>query len=109
MIFANNFRITEATSYEGLILKNQLNHEILSINENGEVQANSYHADNIFFNKDGIEQWRMFEDEDGLYLENIDTGKIYKFVMQEIKDQNTLNNKIADLEARIAALEALIE
>ncbi len=39
MIFKNNFRITEADSYEGLILKNQLNREILTISDEGDLAA----------------------------------------------------------------------
>jgi len=27
----------------------------------------------------------MFEDEDGLYLENANTGKVYRFVLQEVE------------------------
>lgn len=29
--------------------------------------------------------WRMFEDEEGLYLENVKTGKVYRFVLEEVK------------------------
>jgi len=27
----------------------------------------------------------MFEDENGLYLENVNTGKVYRFVLQEVE------------------------
>jgi hypothetical protein len=27
----------------------------------------------------------MFEDEDGLYLENLKTGKVYRFILQEVE------------------------
>ena len=37
MIFANDFRITEASTYDGLILKNQTGQEIMSIDENGNL------------------------------------------------------------------------
>ena len=39
----------------------------------------------ITFQKDGQKLWRMFEDEDGLYLESIKTGKVYRFVLQEVE------------------------
>ena len=33
-------------------------------------------GDCIVFQKDGRKLWRMFEDEKGLYLENLSTGKV---------------------------------
>jgi len=39
MIFSNDFRITEATDYAGLIFKNQLGTEILNMNENGDLDV----------------------------------------------------------------------
>ncbi len=51
----------------------------------GDVQAHAYHTGDIFFQKDGQKLWRMFEDENGLYLENVKTGKVYRFVLQEVE------------------------
>ncbi|MCP4603199.1 MAG: hypothetical protein GY847_22240, partial [Proteobacteria bacterium] len=42
MIFDNNFRITEASSYEGLILKNQLSQDVLNITEAGDLNVEGY-------------------------------------------------------------------
>ena len=42
VVFANNFRITEASSYEGLIFKNQLSQDILSITEAGDLNVAGY-------------------------------------------------------------------
>ena len=53
----------------------------------GYVQAHGYYTGDITFQKDGQRLWRMFEDEDGLYLENLKTGKIYRFLLQEIEDK----------------------
>lgn len=39
----------------------------------------------IIFEKNGTKLWRMFEDEDGLYVESLKTGKIYRFVLQELE------------------------
>lgn len=50
----------------------------------GDVQAHAYHTGDIFFRKDGEKLWRLFEDEDGLYLENLKTGKVYRFVLEEL-------------------------
>jgi hypothetical protein len=50
----------------------------------GYVQAHGYYTGDIVFQKDGQKLWRMFEDEDGLYLESLKTGKVYRFVLQEV-------------------------
>jgi len=52
----------------------------------GDAQAHSWHTGDIYFQKDGEELWRMFEDEDGLYLESPKTGKVYKILMEEVED-----------------------
>jgi len=41
MIFSNDFRITEATDYAGLIFKNQLGAEILNMNEDGDLKVSN--------------------------------------------------------------------
>jgi hypothetical protein len=51
----------------------------------GYVQAHGYYTGDIVFQKDGNKLWRMFEDEDGLYLENLSTGEIYRFVLEKVK------------------------
>ncbi|MEW6609281.1 MAG: hypothetical protein AB1414_17865 [bacterium] len=51
----------------------------------GDVQAHAYHTGDIFFQRDGQNLWRMFEDENGLYLESLKTGKVYRFVLQEVE------------------------
>ncbi len=51
----------------------------------GYVQAHGYYTGDITFQKDKEKLWRMYEDEDGLYLESLKTGKIYRFVLQEME------------------------
>lgn len=51
----------------------------------GDIQAHAYHTEDIFFQKNGQELWRMYEDEDGLYLKNLETGKVFRFVLQEVE------------------------
>jgi hypothetical protein len=51
----------------------------------GYVQAYGYYTGDIVFQKDKQKLWRMFEDEDGLYLENMKTGKVYRFILQEVE------------------------
>ncbi|MBC2713210.1 MAG: hypothetical protein HGJ94_20125 [Desulfosarcina sp.] len=41
-------------------------------------------AGDIIFQKDQEKLWRMFEDENGLYVENMKTGKTYRLILQEI-------------------------
>lgn len=53
----------------------------------GYVQAHGYYTGDIVFRKGNQSLWRMFEDEDGLYLENLKTGKIYKFLLQEVAEE----------------------
>ena len=53
----------------------------------GSIQATAFDVGDITFRDQKSNQilWRMFEDEDGLYLENIKTGKIYRFLLQELE------------------------
>ncbi len=53
----------------------------------GYVQAHGYYTEDIVFRKGNQSLWRMFEEEDGLYLENLKTGKIYKFLLQEVAEE----------------------
>ena len=46
----------------------------------GTVEAYQFNTGDIYFQKDGKKLWRMFEDENGLYVENLETGKIYTIV-----------------------------
>jgi hypothetical protein len=50
----------------------------------GNVKALGFITGDITFQKDGEKLWRMFEDEDGLYIENLKTGKVYRFVLREV-------------------------
>lgn len=54
----------------------------------GTVQAHAYDTGDIFFRKNGERLWRMFEDEAGLYLEDLRTSKVYTFVLQAIQGEN---------------------
>jgi hypothetical protein len=52
----------------------------------GHVLAHAYHTGDLFFQVDGQDHWRMYEDENGLYVENLETGKNYSFVLAEIPE-----------------------
>jgi hypothetical protein len=51
----------------------------------GKVKAQAFDTGDITFRKEGEALWRMFEDEDGLYLESLKTGKVYRFVLEEVE------------------------
>lgn len=53
----------------------------------GGVAAWSFETYDINFHKDGKLVWTMFEDEDGLYAKSAKTGKIYRFVLEEIDER----------------------
>lgn len=67
----------------------------------GVVQAHGFDTGDITFRKNGKVLWRMFEEEDGLYLEQTDTGKVFKILLEE-KDDDTPN--IKDLSSHIRKL-----
>lgn len=51
----------------------------------GYVQAYGYYTGDIIFQKEKEKLWRMYEDDDGLYLESLKTGKKYRFVLEEMQ------------------------
>jgi hypothetical protein len=51
----------------------------------GNVKASGFITGDLTFQKNNESIWRMFEDEDGLYLENLKTGKLYRFVLEEVE------------------------
>jgi len=51
----------------------------------GHVKAQAFTTGDIVFQKDGQKLWRMFEDENGLYLKQIKTGKTYRLMLEEIQ------------------------
>ena len=79
----------------------------------GKIQATSFDTGDITFRKNGEILWRMFEEDDGLYLENVKTGKVYRLVAQETEKTpislTQLQLKNQELEKRLAKLEALIK
>ena len=85
----------------------------------GYVKADGYYTDDIIFQKGGIKLWRMYVDENGVYLENMLSGQIFRLVI--LKDSisyvsnEELEQKIIDLQEendalneRITALESAL-
>ena len=60
----------------------------------GTVKAQAFDTGDIVFRKDGKKLWRMYEEEDGLYVEKIKTGeKEIKELEKEI-DPNTSDEEL---------------
>jgi len=55
-----------------------------SPSEKLEVNGNIKTGD-IFFEKDGETLWQLFEDENGLYLKQLKTGKTFRLMLEEIQ------------------------
>lgn len=53
--------------------------------DSNNVEGDALLAGDIVFHKNNKKLWRMFEDEEGLYLENLKTGKVYRFILKEIE------------------------
>lgn len=51
----------------------------------GDVQAHNFFVGDLVFQNDGQQMWRTFEDESDLYVESLLTGKLYRFMLQEVE------------------------
>ncbi len=50
----------------------------ITFDQDGNIKAYTIETGDLLFRKDGVLLWRMFEDINGLYAENVVTGKTYK-------------------------------
>ncbi|MGA1825794.1 MAG: hypothetical protein ACMUIP_14150 [bacterium] len=75
----------------------------------GTVQAHAFNTGDIVFRKDGEKLWRMFEDEQGLYLESLKTGETSRIFLEKDIEELRAENKILKeaLRAENKALEEL--
>lgn len=51
---------------------------------NGSITASNFITGDIIMQKGGQTLWRMFEEPDGVYLESMTTGKVYRINMEEV-------------------------
>jgi hypothetical protein len=65
-----------------LITENRGN---ITLEVDGRVIAERFITGDIILRKSEKDLWRMFEKEDGIFVENLLTGKIYRFVLEEVK------------------------
>jgi len=49
---------------------------------NGNVKATAFKTGDIFFEKNGETLWQMFQDENGLYVKQIKTGKTFRLMLE---------------------------
>lgn len=78
--------ITEMTLVEGGKLGIGTTNPTEKLEVVGNVKATSFNTGDIIFNKDNTKPvWRMYEDEEGLYLESLITGKKYSILMKELE------------------------
>lgn len=59
----------------------------LILKPNGIVKARAFNTGDLLFEKGGDILWRMFEDDNGLYVEQMQTGKKFRFALQEIDEE----------------------
>ncbi len=74
----------------------------------GYVRADGYETGDIVFQKDGEKLWRMFEDEEGLYVEKIKNGETFNLhaMQKQLKEQQEL---ILSLAEKVQSLEASLK
>jgi hypothetical protein len=68
----------------------------------GYIKAWGYYTGDIIFQKDGRKLYRMFEKEDGLYLENLKTGQTSRIFLEE--DFKLLKEELNELRREISAV-----
>ena len=73
----------------------------------GTVQAFEHITGDIYFQKDGKKLWRMFEDEEGLYVEKLSNGETFNLhaMKNQIREQQdlilSLVEKVRKIEERL--------
>jgi hypothetical protein len=75
------------------------------LNVHGNIYARNLSGGDIIFQKDGKKLWRMFEDEEGLYAEKLDTGRVYSLVLKETEDKANVDSP-TDLKEQIEELRS---
>ncbi len=73
----------------------------------GAIQAYEYYTGDIIFQKDGRKLWRMFEDEDGLYLEKLSTGEVSRVFLES--DIVSLTRRIEQMTQAMSEMQEKIE
>jgi len=85
----------------------------------GDACVKIIYTDDVVFKKDGNNLWRMFGDDNGIYLENILSGKKYRIPILKTWNSYSVDSKLEQririleeenrqLNERIEALESLI-
>lgn len=69
----------------------------------GEVTAKKFNTGDIIFRLEGKETWRMYEKQDGLYLQSIETGETSKIFLE--KDLKPLQDELRELRKDIEKIK----
>jgi hypothetical protein len=76
----------------------------------GTIQALEYRTGDIIFQENGTKPvWRMYEDQDGLYVESLTSGKHYSVVLNEIGTEKKSNSKVEAMKAENKELKLRLE
>jgi hypothetical protein len=75
----------------------------LKLDVSGRIRAHAFDVGDIIFRKEGEALWRMFEDEDGLHLEELRTGLVSRVFLE--RDMAPLAAQLEDHRLRLQALE----
>jgi hypothetical protein len=75
----------------------------LKLQVDGRIRARAFDVGGIIFRKDGEALWPMFEDDEGLHLEELRTGEISRVFLE--RDMAPLAAEVEDNRRRLQALE----
>ncbi len=87
------FAVSNDGDNEGNVLRVQNNGNVgvgttspqAKLHVNGDIIADNIAGGDFIFRNEGRSLWRMYEDEDGLYAENLISGKHYRLALEPVE------------------------
>jgi hypothetical protein len=80
---SHNLVIDPDHSYDRKVIIQNSGAGEMVLDVEGIIEAWEYTTGDITFQKDGKKLWRMFEDEKGLYLENLNDGEVSRIFLEK--------------------------